>query len=205
MRSGMRMLLAVLMSVMLAAALAGCGGGAEPADKTAPEAGAETVDNSEAAENAESGGSDEVTIDTSEPEEGRTEYNIVSGLDVSVDGDMKTIETDHFKLTLPLADTWDCESYNYTSFTVYNIDSRNEIGGGVLMTILVFEPEDTDYEEFPNYSVIGESGGKVYVALYPTDVQYVYEDEKITSDYQTVSEVIEKIRTGGADSPLVLK
>ena len=57
----------------------------------------------------------------------------------------------------------------------------------------------------PSYSVIGEKNGKMYVAEYPSDVQFDTADEKAAADYQAVYEEVNKIKEGAADSPLVLK
>lgn len=52
---------------------------------------------------------------------------------------------------------------------------------------------------------MGESGGKVYVAEYPSDVQADVEVEEHMEQYQTVYAEVGKIEAKTADSPLVLK
>ena len=64
---------------------------------------------------------------------------------------------------------------------------------------------DKDYEMLPSYAVIGEKDGKVYIAEYPSDVQFNFEDEQATADYQAVFDELNKIRDGSGDSPIVLK
>jgi hypothetical protein len=45
----------------------------------------------------------------------------------------------------------------------------------------------------------------MYIAEYPSDVQFDPSDERAASDYQAVYEEVNKIREGAEDSPLVLK
>jgi hypothetical protein len=53
--------------------------------------------------------------------------------------------------------------------------------------------------------VIGEKDGKMYIAEYPSDVQFDPSDEKSMEDYQAVYAEVNKIRDGSGDSPIVLK
>ena len=53
--------------------------------------------------------------------------------------------------------------------------------------------------------MVGEAGGKVYVAEYPSDVQADVEVEEHMEQYQIVYAEVSKIESKAADSPLVLK
>ena len=57
----------------------------------------------------------------------------------------------------------------------------------------------------PSYNVIGQKDGMVYIAEYPSDVQFDPSDERAAADYQAVFKEVNKIREGAADSPLILK
>ncbi len=173
-------IITILMSFVLVLAMTACGSKNEPAEEAAE---------SEA----------EATEVTEE------EYNIASNLKETVSEGTKTIETDYFTLTLSLPDTWNFEQDSSTSITFYNITGRDAGCGGKLLTLIAFEPEDDSYKGFPHYSVVGESGGKVYIADYPSDVQADMEVEEHMKQYETVYAEVNKIEAKAADSPLVLK
>ena len=133
------------------------------------------------------------------------EYDIASNLKETVSEDTKTIETDHFILTLSLPDTWTYEQDSSTSITFHNIAGREAGGGGRLFSLVAYEPDDTSYENSPHFSVVGEAGSKVYVAEYPSDVQADIEVEEHMEQYQTVYAEVSKIEEKASDSPLTLK
>ena len=138
----------------------------------------------------------EPQIDTGqETTEDSDDYNIASNLQLAGGGDEKAIDTDHFTITLTHGSSWDYTVDSRTSITIYNVAAREANCGG----------RDKDYEMLPSYSVIGEKNGKMYIAEYPSDVQFDPSDEQAAADYQTVYEEVNKIREGAADSPLVLK
>lgn len=186
-------LIAILMSLTLMLAMTACGpkeeAAEEPVTDTQTEEQTETTDATDATD----------ATDVAEA------YDIASNLKESSDGDAKTIDTDHFTLTLPLGETWTYETDSETSITFYNIAGREADCGGRLLSIVAYEPDDTSYEEIPHYSVVGESGGKVYIAEYPSDVQADIEVEEHMEQYQTVYAEVNKIEENAEDSPLVLK
>lgn len=180
----MKTIIAILMSLTLVLAMTACGSKEEPADESSADTQVE--------EQAE-------TDATAE------EYDIASNLKEAVSDNTKTIETDHFTLTLSLPDTWNYEQNSSTSITFYNIAGREAGCGGKLITLIAYEPEEDSYKGFPHYNIVGESGGKVYVAEYPSDVQADMEVEEHMEQYETVYAEINKIEAKAADSPLVLK
>lgn len=138
------------------------------------------------------------------------DYDIASNLQIAngVDGEggnTQVIDTDHFTLTLSHGGTWDYTVDSKTSITIYNIASREADCGGRLVSIIAYDAGDKDYEMLPSYGVIGEKDDKVYIAEYPSDVQFNFEDEQATADYQAVYDELNKIRDGSGDSPIVLK
>ena len=174
--------IAMLLSLVLVFALAACGSKTEPEPEAEPQ------------------------IDTGqEPTEDSDDYNIASNLQLAGGGDEKAIDTDHFTITLTHGSSWDYTVDSRTSITIYNVAAREANCGGRLVSIKAYDPADKDYEMLPSYSVIGEKNGKMYIAEYPSDVQFDPSDEQAAADYQTVYEEVNKIREGAADSPLVLK
>ena len=142
---------------------------------------------------------------TETTEETSSEYDIASNLQLAGGGDEKAIDTDYFTITLTHGDSWDYEVDSKTSITIYNVASREADCGGKLVSIEAYDAGNTDYEQLPSYHKIGEKDGKVYIAQYPSDVQYDFNNEKATEDYQAVFEEVQKINEGAEDSPLVLK
>lgn len=192
-----RILLGALMSLMLILFMTACGSKNEPAENPAPDTQAE---------------------DQAQTEDPAEDYDIASNLRATdaVEGQLggnsdsedihyQTVETDYFTLTLPYGDSWNYEVDSRTSITFYNIAGREAGCGGRLFSLTAYDPEDREYETLPSYSVVGEKNGKVYVAEYPTDVQADVENEENMQLYMDTYEAVNKIREGGADSPLVLK
>ena len=180
--------IAIMMSLVLVFGIKACGSKieSEPEEETQTEEQAETQ--------------------ADEP----ADYDIASNLQIAngVDGEggnTQVIDTDHFTLTLSHGGTWDYTVDSKTSITIYNIASREADCGGRLVSIIAYDAGDKDYEMLPSYGVIGEKDGKVYIAKYPSDVQFNFEDEQATADYQAVYDELNKIRDGSGDSPIVLK
>ena len=181
----MKTIIAVLMSLTLMLSMTACGSKEEPTDESS----ADTQTEEQAA-----------TDETAE------DYDIAANLKLMGDPEgVKIVDTDHFTLTLPLGGTWDYDYDSKTSITFYNIAGREADCGGRLFSLVAYEPDDKSYETLPHYSVVGEAGGKVYVAEYPSDVQADIEVEEHMEQYQTVYAEVNKIETKAADSPLVLK
>ena len=181
----MKTIVAILMSLTLFIAMTACGSKEEQADKAA---------------------SDTQTEEQAATDETADEYDIAANLKMMGDPEgVKIVDTDHFTLTLPLGGTWDYDYDSKTQITFYNIAGREADCGGRLFSLVAYEPDDTSYENLPHYSVVGEAGGKVYVAEYPSDVQADIEVEEHMEQYQTVYAEVSKIETKAADSPLVLK
>ena len=140
-----------------------------------------------------------------ETTEDSDDYDIASNLQLAGGGDEKAIDTDYFTISLTHGSSWDYTVDSRTSITIYNVAAREANCGGRLVSIKAYDPADKDYEMLPSYSVIGEKNGKMYIAEYPSDVQFDPSDEQAAADYQTVYEEVNKIREGAADSSLVLK
>ena len=157
-------------------------------------------------DSAEEPAADTHTEDQAAADETSDDYDIAANLKLMGDPEgVKIVDTDHFTLTLPLGGTWDYDYDSKTSITFYNIAGREADCGGRLFSLVAYEPDDDSYKGLPHYSVVGESGGKVYVAEYPSDVQADVEVEEHMEQYQTVYAEVGKIEAKTADSPLVLK
>jgi predicted small lipoprotein YifL len=170
----------MFLSLVLVFAMTACGSKPEPENETQTDTGQETAENSD-------------------------DYDIASNLQLAGGGDEKALDTDHFTVELTHGSSWDYTVDSKTSITIYNVAAREANCGGRLVSIKAYDPADKDYEMLPSYSVIGEKNGKLYIAEYPSDVQFDPTDEQAAEDYQAVFEEVNRIREGAADSPLVLK
>ena len=151
---------------------------------------------------------EETEVVTEEPEdvpEVQADYDIASGLKLKDKDGMKTLSTDHFTLTLSHGDSWDAKVNSKTSITIYNTALYEANQGGKLVTILAYDAGDENYDVLPEYNVIGKSGGKLYIAAYPTDMQYDSSNKKAVADYMAVFEEVSRISEEVEDSPLLLK
>ena len=175
--------IAMFLSLVLVFAMAACGSNPEPEPESEPQT--------------------ETRQDTTTEESG--DYDIASNLQLAGGGNEKAIDTDHFTITLSHGSSWDYTVDGRTSITIYNVAAREANCGGRLVSIKAYDSADKDYEMLPSYSVIGEKNGKMYIAEYPSDVQFDPSDEQAAKDYQAVFEEVNRIRDGAADSPLVLK
>lgn len=176
-------LMGSIMAVTLAFAIAGCGSQSESEKDFSPT---------------------ETTTETTT--EAPAPYDIASNLTFedgqTADGETAAVlDTDHFTLTLASADDWSYKINNETSITIYDIAARDAGVGGRLATIIAYDKDDKSYEQLPSFTVAGESGDKVYIVEYPSDVQF----DPQNKTYLPMYDQLQKIRDGAADSPLVLK
>ena len=151
---------------------------------------------------------EETEVVTEEPEdvpEVQADYDIASGLKLKDKDGMKTLSTDHFTLTLSHGDSWDAKVNSKTSITIYNTALYEANQGGKLVTILAYDAGDENYDVLPEYNVIGKSGGKLYIAAYPTDMQYDSGNKKAVADYMAVFEEVSRLMEESSDCPLTFR
>ena len=177
-------LIGVVLAVSLMLTVVGCSNGENPADEQQPE----TQTEEQAAETTEN-----------------ADYDIASNLKQEDIGDEKLIDTDYLTIKLTHGSSWDYTIDSKTSITIYNIAANEANFGGRLVSIVAYDLDDKRYEMLPIYNIIGEKNGRVYIAEYPSDVQFDPSDEQAAADYQAVFKEVNMIREGAADSPLVLK
>lgn len=109
-----------------------------------------------------------------------------------------TYKTKDFTLTLPA--NWDgCyqagkgQTDGLPWYSFYEKQCYKELNGegGWLFSIAVYK--DKSYEDMPSYDVLMKKGNKIYVVLYPTDVQFYGTSAKATKSYTTMSGQIDKV------------
>lgn len=100
------------------------------------------------------------------------DYMISSGLNLYQDGDMAIVETDHFTMSLPADISWSLEIVDNDTIRFFHSQAYLEGYGGTFLTIHALDAGDESYLDWPDYSTLGTSNGKQYIATRPTDVQY---------------------------------
>ena len=188
MRANIRKLLLAGLILTMIFAFAGCSG-SDSGEKSATE---NTNATTEATETSETT-TEEATVD---------DYDILDGFNLVEKDDITLLYGNGFVLTMP-DDDWGYEQTSPTCLQIYSEDAREDGYDGHLVSIMAFDPEDTSYEDFPDYSVAGrgKTVDKVFVALFPTDVQYNPDDPDQAEDYNELLTHVKKIAEGMADSP----
>lgn len=146
-----------------------------------------------------------VTDKPEEQPEAPSDYDISAGMKLKDKDGVKILRTDHFTLTLTHGDSWDAKVNSRNSITIYNIALYEANHGGKLVTILAYDAGDESYDVLPEYNVIGESGGKVYIAAYPTDMQYDSSNKKAVADYLAVFDEVSRLMEECPDCPLTFR
>jgi hypothetical protein len=108
-------------------------------------------------------------------------------------------------MTLTHGKSWDAKVNSKSSITIYNTALYEANHGGKLVTILAYDAGDESYDVLPEYNVIGERGGKVYIAAYPTDMQYDSSNKKAVADYLAVFEEVSRLMEDASDCPLIFR
>ena len=148
------------------------------------------------------------STDQTEPtEESKAEttdgYDIMEGFNLEQNGSELLLYGNDFLLTMPNNDDWGYEQTSGTTLTIYDKDAREDGYGGELVTIMAFDPDDTSYEEFPDYAVAGtgKNVNKTFIAQFPTDTQFDPSDKDDEAEYMELFDYVKKISEGAADSP----
>lgn len=111
------------------------------------------------------------------------DYNISSGLNLYQSGNDAIVETDHFTMSLPADISWSLEIVDSDTIRFFHSQAYLEGYGGTFLTIHALDVGDESYLDWPDYSTLGTSGGKQYIATRPTDVQYNTSDPVQGEEY----------------------
>ena len=109
-----------------------------------------------------------------------------------------TYKTKEFTLQLPAnwegcyhVDEGETDGLPWYSFSDKQCYKELNGEGGWLFSIAVYK--DHSYEDMPSYDVLMKKGNKIYVALYPTDVQFDGTSEKAAKSYHKLSSQIDQV------------
>lgn len=70
--------------------------------------------------------------------------------------------------------------------TFYSTENAAAGYGGVLFSVCRYAA-GSDYQSLPSYQVLSETDSYTYIVIYPTDVQYNYNDTTLSSLYQEMA------------------
>ena len=144
-----------------------------------------------------------------EPEPQQTQptsksYDIFDNLWVNKSDDIAYIYGNDFLLIMPIGyEDWEYLQTSADSFSIVYIPGKNAGYGGNLVTIKAYDPDDTSYTNLPSYHIAGRgmNTNKVFVAIYPTDVQYDSNNSSQAARYQELFTYLQKIGEGAVNSP----
>lgn len=126
------------------------------------------------------------------------EYDIARNIGVGYDK-TEFLYSDYFVLNMPdFPSDWDYEVLSKTAFQIVHYPSRDAGYGGNVVSIMAYDKDDDSYNILPHYTVAGESKDKIYIACFPTDVQFSRETEK---GWRQLSEFMQQIDVDDADNP----
>lgn len=119
----------------------------------------------------------------------------------AVEGDNSLLEDPEYDIykvlvNAGLEDVLDASGVEYDINQFSNITTEIAIKtsddeyDGVVGSIMAYKPDDTEYKDLPDYKVIGEQDGVVYVLMLPTDVRYNAENPQQSSDYEKLTEAL---------------
>ena len=163
-----------------------------------------TADSRKTEEPSGSSGSDSASGNT--PDAGASDYDVSKGFTKSAntDGSIEYLYFNDFMLTMPGNEKWSFEM-NGNAVTFYLFSAQQEGYGGRLVTIKAYDMDDKSYEQMPmpfQVAGVGKNVNKRFVAIYPSDVQYNFNDATQKADYEDLYNYLKKIGEGAVNSPL---
>lgn len=140
----------------------------------------------------------------SSPEGGSSDYDVSKGFEKKEWQDMQILYFNDFMMTMPGNDKWGFDM-NGNSVAFYLFSAQQEGYGGRLVTIKAYDIDDMSYEELPmpyHVAGVGKNVNKRFIAIYPSDVQYNFNDAEQSADYKELYDYLQKIGEGAVNSPL---
>lgn len=119
-------------------------------------------------------------------EDDTADFGTAKNLSVRTDGDMKTISTDDYELTLSHGDTWDYAYCGNGALDIFNVNARDNGEQGTLAYLVITDDEGVAEEAV----IIGETDGGYVVAEFPDDF---WCDDENMADYMAVHDEIESL------------
>lgn len=159
-----------------------------------------------AAATEDSEGPAEAMHDASEYKDasGSSDYDVSKGFEKQEWQGQQILYFNDFMMTMPGNDKWGFDM-DGNAVTFYLFSAQQEGYGGRLVTIKGYDIDDKSYEELPmpyHVAGVGKNVNKRFIAIYPSDVQYNFNDKTQSADYMELFEYLQKIGEGAENSPL---
>lgn len=134
----------------------------------------------------------------SSPAKSSASYDIAENITAASSQGLSRLESDHFCLYLPADSDWEYQVMNKRWVDINYAPARKAGYGGNVVSIAAYDSGDTGYTVFPHYAIAGEGGGMVYVAIFPTDVQFSPETEE---GWRQLSDYVRNIDADNKNNP----
>lgn len=132
-------------------------------------------------------------------------YDISSGMYDNYSSGGAFMATDHiclyFNADHYLNGLWKWEVIDNTEIRFYYPRAAESGYGGTIVTIKAFDVGTTEYMDYPSYHVADTSTDKIYVAIYPTDVQFDPADSVQAAEYPALLEFAQRIDNCNEQNP----
>ena len=133
------------------------------------------------------------------------DYNIFEGFSNHMSSGWKVVNTDHFTLSIPGEPSTMVVQLDRRSFAVCYARAKENGMGGRVVTIRAYDNDDpdNDYSSYPSWKICGSNDRTIFVALYPTDVQYDFTDFTQKNEYavlQNWADTLDSDSSGGGSS-----
>lgn len=132
-------------------------------------------------------------------------YDISSGMYDNYSSGGTFMATDYISLYFNadhyLNGLWAWEKIDNTAIRFYYPKAAESGYGGTIVTIKAFDVGTTEYMDYPSYHVADTSDDKIYVAIYPTDVQFDSSDSVQAAEYSALLEYAQRIDNCNQQNP----
>lgn len=185
----MKKITSILITIMVMFVMAGCGNANEVEQGSKDK----VIENSAAGDSAVDGSVKEDSV-TEDPV---TEDPAAPSEEATSDSE-NVFRADEYVLQLPdqwignySVDSFEDEEAGLSILIFYAADCHEETGDGWLFSLARYE--STDYQDLPDYQVLGTKDGIAYVAVYPTDVQTEGASDTAKAQYAEVLQGVEEV------------
>ena len=132
-------------------------------------------------------------------------FDILEGLQVYSANGSAVMDSNYFTLTVPTNPTVGYNQPDKDSFTIYYADAKKGGFGGVVVTVKAYDIGDTSYNQLQDYKIAGTNDSKIFVAIYPTNVQYNSSDPVQMTGYGTLLNWAKSLDYTSSSSPFKVK
>lgn len=122
-------------------------------------------------------------VQTQTQEQSSIVYDILDGLQVLRTSDIVSFDSKYITLNIP--NTLKCAygQQDKTTIKLFSTDAKMAGLGGEVVTIKAYSINDEAYKTLESAKILGYNSYAVYVAIYPTTLQYNPKDVEVSKNY----------------------